>query len=432
MADTLWYRDPVADDWTQITGITIMGSDSGGTAVTKKEVNFYDYEGTLIAGYTIAEANTLSALPSAPDRSADGLTFQEWNYTLAQVNATTTRLDVGATYAPTDGTTKLFVTLNAVTGLSPTLYVNKSDGSTLTIDWKDGTTDTITGNGNQSKAHTYSAAGSYAIECWISSGSGTFTFGWGSTTYTCFRSTYAKSLTAVYFGSNTTLTIAYAFYNHTSLTTVVIPSGIASLANDIFEGCNSLRCCVVPNGATTIGNYAFQNAYALSAVSLPSSVSALGTYAFCNCVALDSIVVPDSMTSIGTAVLQGCSALRSVSLPSGIGSIGNSAFQGCEALASITLPSGVLSIDTYAFNSCRCLTEVSIPLGVGSIGARAFAGNYAMKKYVMLPTSPPTLSSTNTFTDISPACVISVPAASLIAYQTAAYWSTYANYMEGY
>ena len=46
----------------------------GGAAVAEKDVNFYDYDGALIAAYTEDEAKVLKELPTPTEH--DGLTFQ--------------------------------------------------------------------------------------------------------------------------------------------------------------------------------------------------------------------------------------------------------------------------------------------------------------------------------------------------------------------
>lgn len=79
-----------------------------------KDVNFIDYDGKNLYSYTTAEALALTALPPAPDRTSKGLTFQEWNYTLAQLkeNAQDTgKCTAGATYKTTDGKTRIFITI---------------------------------------------------------------------------------------------------------------------------------------------------------------------------------------------------------------------------------------------------------------------------------------------------------------------------------
>ena len=41
--------------------------------VSLKDVNFYDYDGTLVASYTLSEAQALTALPNGPTH--EGLIF---------------------------------------------------------------------------------------------------------------------------------------------------------------------------------------------------------------------------------------------------------------------------------------------------------------------------------------------------------------------
>ena len=123
--------------------------------------------------------------------------------------------------------------------------------------------------------------------------------------------------------------------------------------------------------------------------------------------------------------------LQSVEIGDGVTSIGSSAFRSCYSLASITLPDGVTSIGDYAFSYCYSLASITLPDGVTSIGNYAFQGCTYVKEYHLLPTTPPTLSNTNAFTNIASDCIIYVPADSLAAYQSATNWSTYASYMQG-
>ena len=66
--------------------------------VLKKDVNFYDYDGTLVTSYTKTEFLSLSAMPDNP--SHDGLTAQGWNWSLNDAKTYVTangKLDVGQT-----------------------------------------------------------------------------------------------------------------------------------------------------------------------------------------------------------------------------------------------------------------------------------------------------------------------------------------------
>ena len=53
---------------------------AGGGGIEHKDINFYDYDGTLVHSYTIEEVSSLTSLPTLP--SHDGLICQGWNYDL--------------------------------------------------------------------------------------------------------------------------------------------------------------------------------------------------------------------------------------------------------------------------------------------------------------------------------------------------------------
>lgn len=93
---------------------SIPQGGGGGSEAEWKDVNFIDYDGKNLYSYTAQEALNLSALPELPDRTSEGLTCQEWNYTLEQVKANVNscgKCTVGATYTTTDGKTHLFITI---------------------------------------------------------------------------------------------------------------------------------------------------------------------------------------------------------------------------------------------------------------------------------------------------------------------------------
>jgi hypothetical protein len=117
-------------------------------------------------------------------------------------------------------------------------------------------------------------------------------------------------------------------------------------------------------------------------------------------------------------------------LGTGVTSIGDYAFYNCSGLSSVVIPDSVTSIGDYAFYNCSGLSSVVIPDSVTSIGGYAFYSCTGMGAYHLKPTTPPTLSSTNAFTNIPSDCIIYVPKGCLEAYQTATNWSTYADYMQ--
>ena len=61
------------------------GGGNGGKELTRNDVNFFDYDGTLLYSYSWEEAKKLTELPEAP--SHEDMNFVEWNYTLEDIKA---------------------------------------------------------------------------------------------------------------------------------------------------------------------------------------------------------------------------------------------------------------------------------------------------------------------------------------------------------
>ena len=134
--------------------------------ITPGQINFYDYDGTLVTSYTGEEVQALSALPSAPDHSADEvpLTFDEWNWSLADIKTYNTSyptadINVGANYHTTDGKNHFYFNITSNTdgnGVEITLQAY-SQGDT--VDWGDGSAiETIS---STTLTHIYTSIGEY-------------------------------------------------------------------------------------------------------------------------------------------------------------------------------------------------------------------------------------------------------------------------------
>ena len=436
----------------------------GGTPVSPSDVNFYDYDGTLLYSYTIAEVNLLTELPQPPTH--DGLTFQGWNYSLESVQTATRRMDIGATYITSDGKTRLHITVpaNSEPGLPPPrnqvpLYFRQTVANGVTIDWGDSSpAETLSGTGVVNTTHTYETAGDFVISltpvdgCDLGLGTGTSANCVMGSTGMNGR-VYCDMLKRVEVGSSVTSIGDYAFYDCYSLSGVVIPDSVTSIGDYAFYDCYSLSGVVIPDSVTSIGDYAFYDCYSLSGVVIPDSVTSIESHTFYYCYSLSSVVIPDSVTSIeshtfyychslssvvipdsvtsiGDSAFGYCYSLSSVVIPDSVTSIGDSAFNNCYSLSSVVIPDGVTSIGLYAFNGCYSLSSVVIPDGVTSIGYRTFGYCCGIKEYHCKPLTPPTLSSTDAFSGLPSDCIIYVPVGSLEAYKTARDWSTYASYMQ--
>ena len=163
-----------------------------------------------------------------------------------------------------------------------------------------------------------------------------------------------------------------AFYNCSSLTSIVIPESVTSIGDYAFYYCSNLTSIVIPEGITSIGSYAFYGCSSLTSITLPDTITSIGDSAFYYCISLTSIVIPEGVTSIGNFAFAGCRSLTSIVIPEGVTSIEGYVFCGCSSLTSIVIPESVTSIIEGAFSECISLTSIVIPEGVTSIGLIAF------------------------------------------------------------
>ena len=448
---------------------------SGGVPAGDIRVRFIDYDGTILQEDFI---NSGDGVVPPIDPLHIGLTFQGWNYASSAFSNITSNLDVGAMYITDDGRTRMKIRLTTISGLVVPVYLSKSDTSTLTINWGDTTSSTATNNDIFTITHTYTAIGDYTIEMWISSGTGTYGLGAGTSSYTVIGGAvqnYRSTLLCINIGSGVTSITTYAFYACYALTSITIPNGVMSIEADAFFACYSLTsvtipssvtsigasafynclalasitipngitsieastfyCCyslasiTIPNGVTSIGASAFYYCFVLTSITIPDGVTSIGISAFNNCLALASITIPSSVTSIGASAFFDCYPLTSITIPNGVTSIGVSAFGNCLALTSIIIPSSVTSIGDSAFGSCYSLASITIPSSVTSIGVSAFSNCFGVKYYNFESTIAPTVTTT-TFTGILSSTKIYVPDASVNEYKTALVWkTTYANYI---
>ena len=442
---------------------SIQTGDGGSSSpVLSNDITFYDYDGTIVASYSLEEVQALSSLPAGP--SHDGLIFQGWNWSLEDIKTMYRAVNVGAIYTTDDGKTRIYITLGE--GRTSPLLGCCPNG-TVIVDWGDGTTpDTLTGTSistiQYTPTHNYTSPGNYVISltvngtCGFLGGSNTndrFSLLKYSTTADTRNIYYQNAITKIEFGDSVTRIGDYAFsgcYSLTnitisdsvtsigytafsgccSLTSITIPGSVTSIRENMFDSCYSLTNITISDSVTSIGSNVFHNCYSLTSITIPDSVTSIGSNVFYNCYSITSITIPDSVTSIGDYAFYNCYSLTSLAIPTSVTSIGGSAFYNCYSLTSLTIPDSVTSIGSYAFSNCFSLANITIPNNVTSIKDCAFYKCYSMAEYHLKPTTPPTLSDKDAFTGISDDCIIYVPQGSLEAYQTATNWAAYASHMQ--
>lgn len=274
-----------------------------------------------------------------------------------------------------------------------------------------------------------------------------------------------KSLKTVTIPDDAT-TIGDKAFAGSGITNIVIPNRVTTIGNSAFSGCNYLDDITIGCRVESIGEDAFSaggitdvrivdlevwskisfaddksnplngatNIHVagiqLTELVLPTDVS---PYAFYGC-SLERVVAGPKVGQIGDYAFGKCRKLKSVELDP-VTHIKQYAFTECEALEELTLGGGLTTIDMYAFSSCTSLAKVTIPRLVTAIGASAFRSCYALKEVYCQPETPPTAGvyyGWKAFDGNAADRKIYVGALYLDSYKTAAYWSSYADYIVSY
>lgn len=398
----------------------VVEAEGGGVpvAVKEKDVNFYDYDGTLLHSYTLDEVQEMTGLPPLP--SQPRLICQGWNWSLDKIKEQG-KTDVSAIYITDDGKTRVVVEITDM--FSTIIYLNWN-GATVNIDWGDGSAiETNVPAGNYQ--HEYTSIGEYEITLEVVSGTLDPTRNNTSWAFVGNNLTHERAkLKRVYFGSNIASNFAWlGFVNGFCLTEITLPEGITKIAGTAFSSCRYLKYIGVPKSVTWVDSNVFQYCQKLCKISLPESLETLGNNAVANDTSLESCIIPEKVSSIGTGALNN-SKLQTVSLPESITAIPNQCFDNCDSLLKVEIPNTLTSIGSYAFRNCKCLSSIEIPVNVETIGQNALANCEALKKLKFLPTTPPTVANANAFGGIPTSCVVEVPKGTLAAYQAATNYAT--------
>lgn len=364
----------------------IESIQSGG--VEEKDVSFYDYDGTLLYSYTVAEMQALTELPPAPDHSDNEvpLTFDEWNWTLAELKEQNSPMNVGANYHTTDG--KLHYIVEITIPNSVVLFQLRENTDTMYADFGDGTpVEALT---SYFTYHTFANVGTYdvAISC-----AGTFKIGQYNYNINVsnLRKIYMSANCNIYGGfrcnsglevislTKDTIIGGYCFHYCTSLKFCAVPRVTTDL-HDAFYYCTSLVNSCHPKGITNFNNayrcssiknlfianssvYSdFRDLMCVERIHMPNDQVAAMSY-FQNCIKCKKITGGDSATAIASDCFAFCMTLKEFVVPQNVTSIGGAAFSNCYALERIVLPAGVVLASTSIFQNWFNIKEFVIAEG---------------------------------------------------------------------
>lgn len=407
----------------------------GGSVILpeEKNINFYDYDGTLLYGYTKAEYQELTELPALPTHT--GLEADSWSYTKSEIDTKIIDrnisgcdempISVGAMYKNTTSEYNNIIKIHMIiTNEYNTPYIEFTcANATIYVDWGDGNTETVTTSSNNFSAHhTYSTSGEYTIVIETNSAL-TIVTNWNAH-YTFISDgidhteQQGKSMAyrnnvkmlEIYGSSTNKITLgngALAFL--TGLEKIIIGKNVvidANITRGIFEDDYALKAIVInwygASGEVDLFGETFMNCYSLETViftitsSTGRSVYDIRTRAFQYCRSLKNLEIHGYRNfRYGESYFEYCTSLEYLYIRFGsLGNAGTSAnaktaiFKDCYNLKKVSFDNGTSGIVGYQyaqnnFTNCYSLrefSEIDSPNSRNYIANKSFYNCYALEK----------------------------------------------------
>lgn len=408
-----------------VTAHDASGAKITGTLDTtppeESDINFWDYDGTLLYAWTFAELATKTELPPLP--SHDGLICQGWNWTLQDIKDAGRELDIGALYITDDGKTRLYVDVDTETWDDFVLNYWQSNTNTTTVDWGDGTTpETKDANSWIEHRHVYASSGSYVITMSVKDGK-TMRLGHDGRMLIANGETdmgRCAMLAKVEIGERMTRVTERAFYAAVRLKSVSVPSGVLFEPWRTFEQAANIRAVTAAFSSAIIQT--FYNCTNLRAIASTKGTTQSDDYTITNTAVRQ---INFDMTAANSA-----QALERVHIKAVNGQVGNFSF--CRALVEITIPADATTFVTAAFQGDYALRRVTCLGDIASIPAQVFQRCYPLRFVDFTHcTAVPTLANVNAFDQTHAQLEIRVPASLADAWKAATNWSSLADHIVG-
>lgn len=387
----------------------------------ESDINFWDYEGTLLYSWTLAELATKTELPPLP--SHDGLICQGWNWTLQDIKDAGRELDIGALYITDDGKTRLYVDVDTETWDDFVLNYWQSNINTTTVDWGDGTTpETKNASSYIEHRHVYASSGSYVITMSVKDGK-TMWLGRDSRMLIAKGETDSgrcAMLRRVEVGARAVRTTPECFRNCSMLESISLPQTTKVYASRSFEMCTQLRVLIAADMDEI--RQSFYNCANLRVIASTKGQTQGNNYAIANTAVRR---VNFDMTAANQT-----QAIERVHIKAVNGQVGD--FSLCRSLLEVTTPADATTFVAAAFLGDNALRRVTCLGDIASIPAQVFQRCYPLR-FVDLThcTAVPTLANVNAFDQTHAQLEIRVPASLADAWKAATNWSSLADHIVG-
>lgn len=462
--------------------ITRRGCASADVETGQYEVRFIDYDGTVLKTQWV-DAGQDATPPENPSHTDKGLTFQGWlsgdDYTNIQRDS-----DIGAIYTTTDGKTHVHVIVDWNSYANTRQFwlgFYKSDTSTLSVDWGNGTITTNSNSGNiamQSPDYPATNPRAYTIKIWISSGSGWYGIGklasgmnsrfFLQTETTSDQGYNGRFLQKFYTGDNVKIFNNYTLDYSGKCSEITLSNGVEVIGHHAFRGASGISGLNMPNSIVQSGkeynaavnvwsDAPFSGIMHLKNIVLSKNAPLFHSSApyenanaiqrmFQSSYFIKKIIFPATETNNSTTstafsnMFIDCISLEKV-INAPFSRMTNinpaaSCFYGCRGLRE--MPQGLLpnnggwkQISASMFNEASNIRFFDIPSHITVINASAFSQCANVKYFIFRSATVPTLANANAFPTLTAPTAFSiyVPDASVAAYKAATNWSSFAYFI---
>lgn len=351
--------------------------------VQPKDVNFYDYDGTIVHSFTKKEFLLLDAMPGNPQH--EGLTAQGWNWQFSTAKTYVEKYgvcEIGAMFITDDGKTHAVIDIGETERLTATLQFTQSGANVVTVDWGDESGTETADAVQASLQHTYAQPGRYEITLEAAENA-TYQIGNNGAYQGGFIGmgkgwTGRTILKELYVGANVTAIPVQGLWHQTNLEILTLPQAVSTIGSRGLEALMHLKALILPRGMTVMEDYVCRCNYAMEALCLPDTLTRIKS-PFMTCVAVRRVTIPEGVTAIEVSAFQRCFSAVVINVPDTMTSFGQSAFESCYSLQSIRIPVGVTKLPKRFCRQCHNLQGVDIPEGVTEIGEMAFSGCFAIE-----------------------------------------------------
>ena len=407
--------------WDENKGFADAVTDMTPVYVPESDINFWDYDGTLLYSWTLAELATKTELPPLP--SHDGLICQGWNWTLQDIKDAGRELDIGALYITDDGKTRIYVDVDTETWDDFVLNYWQSTRNATTVDWGDGTTpETKNADSYIEHRHVYASSGSYVITMSVKEGTTMWLGrdGWMLIANGETDSGRCAMLRRVEVGARVVGTDPECFRNCSRLESISLPQATKVYIFRSFEQCTQLRVLIAADMDEI--SQSFYKCPNLRAIATPKGTTQRN----------NQIIAYTSIRQINfdmTAAYY-AQALERVHIKAVNGQVGD--FSSCRSLLYVTIPADATTFVAAAFSGDNALRRVTCLGDIASIPAEVFQRCYPLRFVDFTHcTAVPTLANVNAFDQTHSQLEIRVPASLVSAWKAATNWSSLADHIVG-